>query len=274
MALCLIAVAAFLSAAMAFAWVVAVRSGKSGLVDATWSFAVGIAAIGAAFWPAGMEDYPPRRWLIAAFAAIWSARLGVYILRRSLSHGDDPRYAALKAEWGERAALKLFQFLQIQAVAGWPLAGAALLAAHAPYSAFRVQDGLAVLLFVVAFVGETIADRQMAAFRAVPANRGGVCDAGLWGWSRHPNYFFEWLGWCAYPLAAIDLTGIYPLGWLSLAAPALMYGLLVHVSGAPPLEAYLERTRPEAFAKYRARVSAFWPLPPLRADARRKPGAS
>ena len=60
----------------------------------------------------------------------------------------------------------------------------------------------------------------------------------------------------------MDFTGAYPQGWLSLAAPALMYGLLVHVSGLPPLEAYLARTRPQAFADYKRRVSAFWPLPP------------
>jgi steroid 5-alpha reductase family enzyme len=267
-ALCLIVIALFLSAAMSFAWLVAIRTGKSGFVDATWSLAVGIASIAAALWPFGAGDYSPRRWLIAGFAALWSARLGGYIFSRSLSHGDDPRYAALKAQWGDNAPARLFQFLQIQAVAGWPLAGAVLLAAHAPFVGFRLQDGLALVVFAIAFLGETIADRQMAAFRADPRNRGAVCDRGLWGWSRHPNYFFEWLGWCAYAVAAVDFTGAYAWGWLSLAAPALMYALLVHISGVPPLEAHMKRTRPQAFADYRRSVSAFWPLPPGRRKAR------
>jgi steroid 5-alpha reductase family enzyme len=274
LALCLVVVAVFLSAAMAFAWFVAIRTGKSGFVDATWSFAVGIASIAAALWPFDSGDYSWRRWLVAGFAAVWSARLGAYIFTRSLSHGDDPRYAALKAEWGDKAPARLFQFLQVQAVAGWPLVGAVLLAAHAPFPEFRVQDGVAVIVFAAAFAGETIADRQMAQFRRDPKNRGGVCDAGLWGWSRHPNYFFEWLGWCAYTVAAVDFTGAYPWGWMSLAAPAVMYALLVHISGVPPLEAYMKRSRPQAFADYQRRVSAFWPLPPALRDARRKARAS
>ena len=261
MALCLV-VAVFLSAAMTFAWRVAVRTGQSGFVDATWSLAVGLACILAALWPLHEGEFAPRRWLIAAFAALWAGRLALYIYQRSLTHGEDPRYAALKEEWGPKANAELFKFLQIQAVAGWPFAAAAALAAHAPFDGFRLQDGLAVLVFAVAFVGETVADRQMAAFRADPRSRGGVCDVGLWGWSRHPNYFFEWLGWCAYPIAAIDLAGGYWLGWLSLLAPAMMYGLLVHVSGVPPLEAYMERTRPDAFARYKRRVPIFFPWPP------------
>jgi len=263
-AACLIAIVVFLSLAMAFAWSVAIRTGKSGLIDASWSFAVGIAAIAAALWPLGVGDYGPRRWLIAAFAAAWSARLGLYIFGRSHGPEDDPRYAKLKAEWGDKAPRQLFIFLQIQAVAGWPLVGAALLAAHAPFTGFRLQDGLAVIVFVASLIGETIADRQMARFRGDKKNRGGICEAGLWSWSRHPNYFFEWLGWVAYVLAAVDFSGGYLLGWASLLAPVVMYVLLVYVSGAPPLEQYLARSRPAAFADYARRVSQFWPLPPAR----------
>ncbi len=268
MALCVVAIMVFLAVAMTFAWAVAVRTGKSGFIDATWSFAVGVAAVSAALWPLRPDSYGLRQICVAAFAAVWSARLGSYIFSRSVSHGDDPRYADLKRQWGEHANRELFIFLQIQGVAGWALAGAAGLAAHAPFGGLRPQDGLALLVFVAALSGETVADRQMAAFRADPHNRDRVCDVGLWGWSRHPNYFFEWLSWCAYPLIAVDLTGAYPAGWLSLAAPVLMYVLLAHVSGVPPLEAHMARTRPAAFADYRRRVSTFWPTPPARGKVR------
>jgi steroid 5-alpha reductase family enzyme len=99
-------------------------------------------------------------------------------------------------------------------------------------------------------------------FRSDSANRDRVCDAGLWRWSRHPNYFFEWFGWLAYPLIAVDFGGDYPWGWLALAGPACMYWLLVHVSGIPPLEAHMVRTRGDAFRAYRARTNAFFPSPP------------
>jgi steroid 5-alpha reductase family enzyme len=116
-------------------------------------------------------------------------------------------------------------------------------------------------MLVIAIVGEAIADRQLATFRADPKNRGQVCDVGLWGMSRHPNYFFEWFGWLAYPAIAIDL-GSYPWGWIALCGPALMYWLLVYASGIPPLEAHMLRSRGAAFRAYQDRVNAFWPGPP------------
>jgi steroid 5-alpha reductase family enzyme len=85
--------------------------------------------------------------------------------------------------------------------------------------------------------------------------------------SRHPNYFFEWMGWFAYAIIAIDFSGGYPWGWLALAGPALMYWLLVHASGIPPLEAHMLRSRGQAFRDYQHRVNAFWPGPQHAADA-------
>ena len=95
-----------------------------------------------------------------------------------------------------------------------------------------------------------------------PGNRNRICDVGLWGWSRHPNYFFEWFGWLAYPLLAIDSGGGYPWGWAALAGPACMYWLLVHVSGIPPLEAHMLEYRRDEFRAYQARTNAFFPAPP------------
>ena len=111
---------------------------------------------------------------------------------------------------------------------------------------------------VVAIGGESLADQQMKAFRQDPANRGKVCDTGLWAWSRHPNYLFEWLGWFAYPAMALSLSG-YPEGWLSLLAPLVMFGVLRFGTGVPPLEAHMERSRGEAFRAYQARVPVFFP---------------
>jgi len=116
-------------------------------------------------------------------------------------------------------------------------------------------------LFGGALLGETVADRQMAAFRADPANRGKIADTGLWGLSRHPNYFFEWLGWWSYPLIAIGTSADWAWGWAALAAPAMMYWLLVHASGIPPLEKAMLESRGEAFRAYQKRVRAFFPLP-------------
>jgi len=264
MIVCLVVAALFLSVAMAVAAGWAIRTGKSGLIDATWSLAVGATCCAAAIWPMFASDVTARRWLVAAMTFAWSARLGSYIFRRSSGAEDDPRYADLKKGWGADAPRQLFLFLQAQAVAGWPLVVAAMLAAHSPSPGLGWLDGLGASVFVIGLGGEALADRQMARFRADPGNRGGICEVGLWAYSRHPNYFFEWMCWLGLAVMAADCDGARPWGWLAFAAPATMYWLLAHVSGAPPLEAHLQRSRPEAFADYRARVPMFWPRVPQR----------
>ncbi len=251
-----LAVAAFLCVAMAGAWVVGDRTGRSGKVDALWTFATGAACV-VAVWLGATQ--PARAGLATLYLAIWSLRLGSYLWKRA-EHGEDPRYAALKAEWGDKARWRMFLFLQVQAAASWPLALSAYLAAASPRPAPDLADAMAALVFALALAGEALADRQMAAFKANPANRGGICERGLWGWSRHPNYFFEWLGWLGLPLLALDPG--YGWGWLAWLAPVWMYVLLVHVSGLPPLEQTMRRSRGAAFDRYAERVSAFWPLPP------------
>src|SRR5580658_3317447 len=255
-----------LSVAMALAWHVALTTGQSGRIDAIWAFATGLAAVAAA---AASQGDPLRRALVCAMTAAWSLRLGLALWRRAISGDDDPRYAALKQSWGAAAPQRLFLFLQFQAAASWPLALTAYCAAGAPRPGLDGRDGLAIALFALAFGGEAIADRQIAEFKRVPANRGRICDHGLWAWSQHPNYFFEWLTWLAYPIMAVEAG--YPAGWLALAGPLVIYVLLVHVSGVPPLEAHLSRSRPAEFAAYAQNVSAFWPRPPRRSRSFAKP---
>ena len=260
-ALFLAALAAALSLAMAGAWLVVDRSGRSGWADATWSFSVGLAGVAAALAPLSPGGPTTRQIMVAALVAAWSLRLATHIAARTRKGGDDPRYQQLKEEWGAQRRQRLFWFLQIQAAAGFLLAVTILIAAHNPAPWPRLGDALGLLIAIIAVLGEAIADRQLASFRADPANAGRVCDVGLWGWSRHPNYFFEWLGWVAYALIAIDLSGGYHWGWLAVAGPAFMYWILVHASGIPPLEAHMLRSRGDAFRAYQKRVSAFWPLP-------------
>ena len=259
--LAIVAIALFLMLAMSFAWWLATRSGQSGYVDTVWSFATGLAAVAAALAPLE-EGTSTRSWVVAGLIALWAGRLGLHILARTRQGGDDPRYAALKREWGAQANQRLFLFLQIQAGAGLVLVLCAMAAARNPLPFGQIGDYLGIGVALAALAGEGVADRQLAQFRADPANRGKICDAGLWGTSRHPNYFFEWMGWLAYPLIAIDLSGTYPWGWAALAGPAMMYWLLVHASGIPPTEAHMLRSRGEAFRAYQRRVNAFWPGPP------------
>ncbi len=119
---------------------------------------------------------------------------------------------------------------------------------------------MGVVVFLACVAGEALADAQMHAFRADPANKGKVCDKGLWAWSRHPNYFFEAAIWLAYPIIAIDLA--HPWTLVSLIAPVLMYLTVRYASGVPPLEEAMLKSRGEAYRRYQARVSVLIPLPP------------
>jgi steroid 5-alpha reductase family enzyme len=256
-----IAAATLLSAIMAGAWALQRATGNSGWVDAVWSFGLGVAGLVLALVP-GIEAPSVRQIVVAVLIALWSLRLGLYIAQRSRHGPEDARYAALRREWGTEFEKRLFIFLQIQAAAAALLGLSMMLAAHnpAPWPRFLDFAGIAVLIAAVA--GEGLADEQLRRFKANPANKGRVCDAGLWAWSRHPNYFFEWLGWVAYPLLAIDLSGGWYWGWLAVSGPAFMYWLLVYVSGIPLLEKQMLQARGAAYTAYQARVSPFFPLPP------------
>lgn len=249
-----------LSATMAVAWLVAIRTGRSGWIDAIWSFATGVFGATGALLAFGRE-ISARQALVALLALSWSLRLGIHISARTARGGDDPRYRQLRQQWGSAFGSRLFWFLQIQALAAAVLVLSIMIAAHNPAPGLGVLDWLGIAILIVAVAGETIADRQLSAFRADPGNEGKVCDVGLWSVSRHPNYFFEWLGWLAYAVIAIDLAGSYRWGALAFAGPLLMYWLLVHVSGLPPLEAHMLRSRGAAFRDYQRRVNAFWPGP-------------
>jgi len=257
------AVAAALSIIMTGAWLIWRNTRNSGWVDATWTFGLGGLACIGALAPTLFSGFTTTRSvLVAVLIAFWSLRLGIHIARRTAHITDDPRYAKLLRDWGARASRQMFGLLQKQAVVSIPLVLSVILAAWNPVSPLRAQDILAVLILAIAVAGEGIADAQLRRFRTDPANRDRICDVGLWGWSRHPNYFFEWLGWLAYPLFAIDLGGTYSWGWIALAGPACMYWLLVHISGIPPLEQHMLDRRGNAFRAYQARTNAFFPAPP------------
>jgi steroid 5-alpha reductase family enzyme len=265
----LIGIALSLSILMALAWVVQQRTGNSGWVDTIWTFAVGQVGAAGALLPVTGTSPNARQWLVAVLVAIWSLRLGIHIAIRTAGISDDPRYAAFASEWGADSPRRMFIFLQNQALGSIPLVFAIFVAAHVPQGALRLQDFLGALILVVGIAGEALADAQLTAFRKRPANKGRVCDAGLWRWSRHPNYFFEWFCWFAYPVIALSPDyasyASYPWGWASLLAPAFMYWILVHVTGIPPLEEQMLRSRGERYRDYQSRTSAFFPLPPQKA---------
>lgn len=255
----LAALAFYFVAAMSGAWAVARRPGKSGWTDTIWSYATGLGGAAAALAVPGPIE---RRLLVAAMIGLWGLRLGTHILKRTVQGRDDPRYAELRRQWGRRWEARLYRFLMIQAGAAWLLMIPVIAAATNPAPVPAWSDVAGLVLLVLSVAGAALADRQLRAFAACSANRGKVMDHGLWAFSRHPNYFFEWLGWFAYALIAIGPAGGWPWGWLALIGPAFVYWLLVHASGIPPTEAHMLKSRGAAFRDYQRRVNAFFPGPP------------
>jgi steroid 5-alpha reductase family enzyme len=256
----LAAIAVALAILMAGAWLVQQRTGNSGWVDTIWTFSLGLVGVSGALWPVAGASPNARQWLVAGLVAIWSLRLGVHIAVRTAGITDDPRYAAFASEWGADSPRRMFVFLQNQGLGSIPLVFAIFVAARFPGDALGLQDYLGALILLAGIAGEALADAQLKSFRANPANKGQVCDIGLWRWSRHPNYFFEWFGWLAYPVIALSPN--YGWGLATLLAPVFMYWILVYVTGIPPLEAQMLRSRGDRYRDYQSRTSRFFPLPP------------
>ena len=255
--------AAILAATMLCVWQVQRQTGHTGWIDVFWTWGVGGAAVVISLFPFADQGQPHLRQIaVAAFAGLWSLRLGGHIFLRTRIVGDDPRYRHWINQWGVNADRKMFWQLQLQAFFGALLSLCIGLAAQNPHPALRLQDILGAIILVTGIAGEAVADQQMRRFREQSAGTKAICDIGLWRLSRHPNYFFEWLCWCAYPVVAIDFSGANPYGALSLIAPVCMYWLLTAVSGIPPLEEYMLRTRGAAFAAYQRRTNAFFPFWP------------
>ena len=252
----LVVLAVGLSLAMAASWVVQRMTGRSGWIDTIWSFAVSIGGVTASVFANGAFG---RRMTILVIVAAWALRLGSHIGKRTKgADEEDPRYAKLMEAWGDSAGWRLFLFLQVQALAAFILVLAIYLAAANDEAFPGGQDFLAMFIALAALAGETISDEQLSRFRKEPQAKTEVCEVGFWRYSRHPNYFFEWLFWCCWPAFAVS-TSLSSL--LSLLAPALMYWLLVHVSGIPPLEEHMLHSRGDKFRALQRRVNAFFPGP-------------
>jgi len=241
--------------AKTFAWLLQLRSGNAGVVDAVWAFSLGGLAV---FYALVGSAPPETRLVVGVLGGLWGLRLGSHLWSRTWGHAEDWRYAQFRAQWGAQANLKMFGFFQFQNLFTLALSASAFLTvAYRPDDAPDWAQALAVLIWVTAVLGETLADNQMEEFRRHPENKGRVCDQGLWRYSRHPNYFFECLHWLAYVPLALGS----PWGWLSCAAPLVMAGLLMKLSGIPMLEEGLLRRKP-GYADYVARTSALIPWPP------------
>jgi len=243
--------------AMLVLWLLSLRLRDVSIVDPWW----GPGFVLLAALAAGLTDSTsPRRFLLAAMTALWGLRLGWHLLRRKVGHPEDFRYAAMRAHHGERFGIvSLFTVFLLQGALMWFISLPVQLGIVATEPAdLGPLDALGVLVWLVGLAFETTGDRQLARFKADPANRGRILDTGLWRYTRHPNYFGDAVVWWGLWLVAASTPAARP----AILAPLLMTFLLVRVSGVALLEQTL-RQRP-GYEEYVRRTSAFLPRPPRR----------
>lgn len=245
---------------MCLCWLWATKNHRAGIVDVAWSFCIALNIFITALW---VELAPIQiRLFIGVFSSIWFLRLSWHLLRRYLAEDEeDRRYANMRRAMGKYQHLGFFTFFLFQAglailfsIPMWSLL-------NVPEAAWTVETNdyviIAGMIMMIAFVGEVIADQQLYRFKQNPSNHGKTMDQGLWRYSRHPNYFFEWMHWFAYPILGLA-AGLYSL-WIY---PLLMWLFLYYITGIPFSEQQALKNRGKNYSDYQKRTSMFIPWKP------------
>lgn len=233
-------------------WWAGVRANNAGHADVIWAWGLTASAL---FYLAQGDGALLPRLLAGALILVWGWRLGLHIHRRVQSEPEDGRYQAMRAKLGARANGFFLLFFLMQGLLAWvfSLPHWVISQHQGEVSHPWVWAGFA--LGVVALMGEARADRQLAQWRQNPANKGRTCRQGLWRYSRHPNYFFEWLHWFSYPMIAMGASAAV---WLWLA-PVAMFLFLWFITGIPYTEMQAIKSRGDDYREYQRTTSAFFP---------------
>lgn len=255
MALCLVTML------MAATWMWAVKKEFYSIVDAAWSYSFAVIAL--LFYFTG-NGWPARSFVFAAMVCIWSLRLGTHLSKRLKSHypKEDGRYTTLREQWKNHLHNSFLIFFLAQGASVVLLSMPMLLVSLNPGDAFIWIEYLGIALWIVGICGETIADRQLMQFKKDPARKGQVCNVGLWKYSRHPNYFFEWIIWISYFVFACAS----PLGYLTFYCPLIVLYLLLQVTGIPATEEHSLRRRGDLYREYQRTTSMFIPWFPKKSN--------
>jgi steroid 5-alpha reductase family enzyme len=235
-------------------WLVQLKTENAAIVDPVWSLSFPLLAVVYFF----LSDHSNPKIIFMTLVVIWGLRLGIHLLTRVLkAENEDVRYAALRKEWGDKQNMLMLRFYYLQSILALVLSipfALVMTNSDLQLSFFEITG---VCVWVVAVSGETIADAQLRSFKANPVNKGKVCDRGLWYYSRHPNYFFEWLVWVSFFLFALGS----PYGYISVICPVAMLYFLLKVTGIPYTEIQSVRSKGQAYVEYQRTTSAFVPLP-------------
>lgn len=262
----LLANAAVLLALVFILWLVSVRIDDVSFIDAFWGAGMGILALASYLQ---MDRPGALALLIMAMTAIWGFRLGIYLLRRWRREGEDKRYRLILKRDREKGRFALAAFYKVWLMQAFLLflvsspAQVGILASSEP-APVTALAWLGVAVYLAGIFFEWVGDWQLARFKADPANAGKVLDSGLWRYTRHPNYFGDFLAWWGIWLACAAAGWEYAL--YTIAGPIFLSFTLTKWSGVTLLEKGLDRSKGDRYADYKRRTSAFFPRPPRAPD--------
>ena len=236
---------------MLLVWLWALKIENNGVVDIFWAFNFLVIAV--IIWLLA-DGFRERKNLVCTLAALWSLRLGIYLLIRVGSHLniEEGRYKQLREEWNNT---KFFFFFQMQAFSNVMLAIPFFIIALNPEPQISILEYLGASLWFLCIIGEGLSDWQLQYFKKQPENKGKVCQYGLWNYSRHPNYFFQFSIWISVLIFALSS----PYGWLAVICPLSIGYLIFKVTGIPMTEEQAVRSKGEAYKEYQRTTSAFVP---------------
>lgn len=245
---------------MLLGWLVVTFNQRAGLVDVLWSVGIALNVMLTAIFAAQAPS--DVRWFFGCAAALWFLRLGGYLFYRYVQEThEDTRYANMRRAMGPFQNIGFLAFFMFQAglvlLFSYPMVALLQVPAAVWSDSYQIYLWLAGCIMLVAWLGESLADHQLYQFKKDPSNQGKTMDQGLWRYSRHPNYFFEWLHWFAYPILAMSVG--MPLLWLY---PMLMWAFLHYLTGIPFSEQQALKHRGDNYRDYQRRTSMFIPWPP------------
>ena len=245
-----------LALALLLSWLYQNKTKDASFVDVCWTFGIGLSA---SYYAIVVDASLTRKIFVLLLAGAWSLRLGIYLLRdRVIAKDEDGRYKAMREHWGDKVNFYHFFFFQAQALHASVVSLTFLAILLNPETIISQWEIIGLIVWTVSLVCLTISDRQLANFRKDSSNKGLTCRVGLWNYSRHPNYFFEWLIWFSYAVMTIGS----PYFWLSLAVSIVMYIFITRISGIPFTEMQALKSRPEDYKKYQQTTNAFFPWVP------------
>ena len=243
---------------MVATWLLSLAIKNASIVDIVWGLGFAITSWVLAL---AIDGDSTRQILLAFMVGLWGVRLGSYLAKRNLGHGEDWRYKAMRKKKGAKFGL-------ISLVTVFGLQGALMFIVSLPVM-FGNSDStpgvgpiavVGIMVWAVGFLFEAVGDWQLARFKRDSTNAGKVMQTGLWSLTRHPNYFGNALLWWGIGIVGAE-TGSGIIGFIG---PVVMTFFLLKVSGVPMLERSLNKRR-EGYADYAARTSMFIPRLPKKA---------